>query len=111
LFSFIPFGNQAIGGVARFFAGFCLVANGAYIAIGSFDGVGDCGEMLRTGTPIWLMLFFGGVTIPAGFYLWHRLGSAREFFANPTLITQRMLLTTVAALAVVIVAELILSPR
>ncbi|MFZ5833635.1 MAG: hypothetical protein ACOY3P_26400, partial [Planctomycetota bacterium] len=33
----------------RFFAGFCLVANGAYIGGGSFDRIGDCGEMLRHG--------------------------------------------------------------
>src|SRR5688572_11187264 len=28
--------------VLRFFAGFCLVANGLYIGIGSFEGAGDC---------------------------------------------------------------------
>src|SRR5438105_1787209 len=28
----------------RFFAGFCLLANGLYIGVGSFDRVGDCGE-------------------------------------------------------------------
>ena len=30
--------------VLRFFAGFCLIANGVYIAGGSFDRIGDCGE-------------------------------------------------------------------
>src|SRR3954468_21842305 len=30
--------------VLRFFAGFCLVANGLYIGVGSFGHVGDCGE-------------------------------------------------------------------
>jgi hypothetical protein len=39
--------------VNRFFAGFCMVANGAYIAFGSFDGIGDCGTMLRYGSPMW----------------------------------------------------------
>ena len=34
----------------RFFAGFCLVANGAYIAGGSFDRLGDAGVMLRHGS-------------------------------------------------------------
>jgi hypothetical protein len=34
----------------RFFAGFCLVANGLYIGIGSFGRVGDCGGMLRSGS-------------------------------------------------------------
>jgi hypothetical protein len=60
--------------VLRFFAGFCLVANGAYIAGGSFGGVGDCGEMLRHGSPIWLLWLFGAACAPAGLALWHRLG-------------------------------------
>jgi hypothetical protein len=60
--------------VLRFFAGFCLVANGAYIAGGSFDRIGDCGEMLRHGSPIWHLWAFGGAAVPAGVALWHRQG-------------------------------------
>jgi hypothetical protein len=58
----------------RFFAGFCLVANGGYIAGGSFDRLGDAGQMLRHGSPAWLLWAFGAVTIPAGLWLWHRQG-------------------------------------
>jgi hypothetical protein len=58
----------------RFFAGFCLVANGAYIAGGAFDGVGDAGVMLRNGSPLWSLLAFGAVTAPLGLWLWHRQG-------------------------------------
>jgi hypothetical protein len=58
----------------RFFAGFCLVANGAYIAGGSFDGVGDAGGMLRHGSPAWWLWAFGAVAVPAGLALWHRQG-------------------------------------
>jgi hypothetical protein len=58
----------------RFFAGFCLVANGAYIAAGSIGRVGDGGEMLRHGSPAWLLWLFGAVTVPAGLGLWHCLG-------------------------------------
>src|SRR5947209_1664490 len=50
----------------RFFAGFCLIGNGAYIAGGSFGGIGDCGEMLRHGSSIWQLWLFGVVTIPIG---------------------------------------------
>lgn len=60
--------------LARFFAGFCLIANGAYISIGSIDRVGDCGEMLKHGSAIWQLWLFGAVTIPTGFRLWHGLG-------------------------------------
>lgn len=58
----------------RFFAGFCLVGNGAYLAGGSFDGIGDCGVMLRHGSPCWLLWLFGAVAVPAGLWLWHRQG-------------------------------------
>jgi hypothetical protein len=58
--------------VWRFFAGFCLIANGAYIGIGSFERIGDCGEMLDHGSPIWTLWMFGLLTIPLGFAIWNR---------------------------------------
>ncbi|MCG8449773.1 MAG: M50 family metallopeptidase [Pirellulales bacterium] len=58
----------------RFFAGFCLIANGAYIGVGSIDGIGDAGEMVRHGTPIWGLWVFGVLVAPIGLLLWHRLG-------------------------------------
>jgi hypothetical protein len=61
--------------LARFFAGFCLIANGLYIGIGAFDLVGDCGEMLKHGSPIWVLWLFGSIATPLGLLLWHRQGS------------------------------------
>jgi hypothetical protein len=58
----------------RFVAGFCLVANGAYIGAGSFGGLGDAGVMLRYGSPAWSLWAFGALTVPAGLLLWHRQG-------------------------------------
>ena len=58
----------------RFFAGFCLIANGAYLAVESFDGVGDCGVMLRHGSALWQLWLFGTPTILPGLWLWHRQG-------------------------------------
>jgi hypothetical protein len=60
--------------VLRFLAGFCLIANGAYIGVGSFEGIGDSGEMLRQGSSMWLLWLFGAATMPAGLWLWHRQG-------------------------------------
>lgn len=59
----------------RFFAGACLIINGAYIGGGSFQGIGDCGEMFRHGSAIWQLWLFGLATAPAGVWLWHRQGS------------------------------------
>jgi hypothetical protein len=60
--------------VLRFFAGFCLLANGLYIGIGSFSRVGDCGEMLRHGSALWQLWVFGVLTAPVGLWLWHGQG-------------------------------------
>lgn len=68
--------------VLRFFAGFCLLANGIYIGVGSFDQVGDCGEMLRHGSAMWQLWLFGALTAPVGCWLWHRQG--RHFGLGPS---------------------------
>jgi hypothetical protein len=107
----IPFRMKILRHSATFFAGFCLVGNGAYIAVGSFDRVGDCGEMLRTGTPVWVMIAFGFVTIPAGLTLWHRLGSVRLFLRNPGIITARIAWAFVAMTVAIVVAEVLLAQR
>lgn len=60
--------------VPRFFAGFCLLANGLYIGLGSFDRIGDCEEMLRHGSERWHLWIFGVVATPAGLWLWHGQG-------------------------------------
>ena len=52
--------------VLRFFAGFCLLTNGLYIGVGSFGGIGDCGELLRNGAPIWQLWLFGGLWLRRG---------------------------------------------
>jgi sterol desaturase/sphingolipid hydroxylase (fatty acid hydroxylase superfamily) len=59
----------------RFFAGFCLVANGVYIGTGWLIANGaDPGVMIENGSPTWLLVVFGLLTFPAGLYLWHRQG-------------------------------------
>jgi hypothetical protein len=60
--------------VFQFFAGFCLVINGLYIFEDSFFRAGDGGDMIRNGTPVWVMLAFGAVAVSLGFYLWDGLG-------------------------------------
>ncbi len=60
--------------VARFFAGFCLIANGAYIAGGVFGRHGDAGDMLDHGSPAWVLIVVGTPLAAAGLFLWHHLG-------------------------------------
>lgn len=58
----------------RFFAGFCLLANGLYIGLGSWQQIGDGGDLLRHGAAAWQLWLFGIVAAPAGLALWHGQG-------------------------------------
>ena len=52
-----------------------LVVNGVYLGVGSFEGVGDAGDLLRYGAPRWTLIANGLVCVPTGLYLWHGLGT------------------------------------
>ena len=58
----------------QLFAGFCLIANGAYLGVGWTTGAGDAGELRHYGTPVWVMIAFGVTATAAGLLLWHLLG-------------------------------------
>ena len=62
--------------LAKWFAGFCLIANGGYLLGGAFlvGGADDAGVVLQHGGARWQLLAFGVAAIMAGLYLWHGLG-------------------------------------
>lgn len=95
---------------ALFFAGFCLLTNGSYIAFGSFDRIGDCGVMLQHGSPQWSLIAFGVVTIAVGFYAWHTLGSVKHFLSDPRRVNPTTAYSLAIALVLVLVLEFMLSP-
>jgi hypothetical protein len=99
---------STVGLLLRFFAGFCLLANGAYIGLGSFEGVGDAGVMRQQGSAAWYLWLFGSVTIAAGLWTWHGLGPKLGWVRLGRVSWQSFLLAIVGGLAMV-VAELALS--
>lgn len=94
-----------------FFAGFCLIANGAYLAYGSFDGIGDAGELVSLGTPKWALWLFGTITIPSGFVVWHRLGRRLGFGEASLLIRRHHVIAAGLVAIVVMIVEIGFSPR
>lgn len=71
--------GSRLGHLLRFFAGFCLVANGVYLAGGVFSRTGDPGELLHFGVAPWLLVAGGvGLAVP-GLHVWHRLGPRMGF--------------------------------
>ena len=61
-------------GSSQFFAGFCLVANGAYVGIGWTMRAGDAADLIRHGTPVWVLVVIGAGATCGGLLLWHLLG-------------------------------------
>lgn len=75
--------------LAQFFAGFCCIANGAYLTFGLSDRIGDCGVLLQCGAPAVVIVTYGVAAIVIGIWLWHRLGSPMKLFAEPTWVTAK----------------------
>lgn len=96
--------------LVRFFAGFCAVANGLYIGAGSFQGIGDAGEMLQLGSPRWSLWLTGLIFVPLGFLLWNRQGSSFGFGKQPQEISPQVVWGTFAVLVIVVGLEVCFSP-
>jgi hypothetical protein len=97
--------------LAQFFAGFCLIANGAYIAAGSFQRIGDAGDLLRHGSPLWSLWLFGGVAVPFGLYLWNGLGPRFGRGAAAGKVDHRAAYVSCALLLLTLIVESVFSPR
>tara|TARA_R110002020_G_scaffold106298_1_gene247412 strand:+ start:264 stop:806 length:543 start_codon:yes stop_codon:yes gene_type:complete len=54
-----------------FFAGFCCIANGAYLGFGWMDHVGDAGDLLREGVSVGWLIGFGMIACVSGLTIWH----------------------------------------
>lgn len=106
----VAIAHAPLAWLPRFFAGFCLLANGIYIGVGSLEGIGDAGDMLRHGSPIWMLWLFGLATAPSGLALWNGLGPHFGFGVNPPPIDRRLMYGSLAVLLATIVAECLLSP-
>ena len=69
---------KAVRRALQFFAGFCLIVNGAYIGVGWARKTGDAGDLVDYGVPVWLLCALGALGLCGGLYLWHLLGSQEK---------------------------------
>jgi hypothetical protein len=74
LLLFVRMWRRDFAYLASFFAGFCLIANGAYLAAGSFPRAGDAGDLMHGGSPQWLLILVGVPAAAGGLWLWNGLG-------------------------------------
>jgi hypothetical protein len=95
----------------QFFAGFCLVANGAYLGAGSFGGVGDAGELIHYGTPRWTLIVFGLACVPVGLCLWNGLGTHFGMGSSGGEVDRRAALGTLGLVLIVVLVEVVAGSR
>ncbi|MDD5678781.1 MAG: hypothetical protein PHW60_12465 [Kiritimatiellae bacterium] len=95
----------------RFFAGFCLIANGIYIAFGPSAGAADTGVMIQHGSPHWIMIIFGLLTALLGMYLWHRQGERFGLGEAKGTVSRKATVVSVLLLAAIVGGELIIGHK
>lgn len=84
----------------KFFAGFCLIANGAYVGSAIVMPVGDSEDLLRLGAPVWMLVGFGALAVVGGLTLWNGLGASFGF--GGTVVDRRALRFSAAGLIVLL---------
>jgi uncharacterized membrane protein len=94
----------------RFFAGFCLIANGLYLFVDAFERGGDGGTLLRHGASQWQLLVFGAIAAPFGFWLWHGLGRHFGLGVTHGKVSRGAAITSACLLAFVVAMELAFYP-
>jgi hypothetical protein len=71
--------------LSRFFAGFCLVANGGYLGSALVSPVGDAEDLVALGTPTWAIGVPGLLMLTCGLWIWNGLGPKFAESASPRL--------------------------
>lgn len=97
--------------IFQFFAGFCLIINGIYIAEDSFLMAGDGGDMLRNAMPRWILVAFGAVTVPLGLCLWNGLGPSFGLGEAKGTVSRKAAVGTFCLLAIIVMAEILINSR
>jgi len=97
--------------LAKFFAGFCLIANGGYLLGGSLFPVGDAERLIHSGAPRIALALFGIAAMAGGLYFWNGLGKHFGLGNEPAPIDKPAAWTISALTAIAIGAELIFSPQ
>ena len=95
------------------FAGFCLVANGAYLFGGAMKngGADDGGLILQLGGARWQLFAFGAATMAAGLYLWTGLGPYFGLGPSRGRVDRKTAVVVAVALIVVACVEVLIANR
>lgn len=110
LLGLVQFARRRLACLFRFFAAFCLLANGVYIGLDAFVQAGDGRTLVRGGSPRWLLVAFGCAAVGASALLWNGLGPSFGLGTPSKPVGRRAVVGVVVALVALIGAELLLFP-
>ena len=110
LAAFRAFGSRYFF-LPQFFAGFCLVANGAYMTAGAVWQIGDSADLLKHGESKALLVVLGTLLTAAGFWAWNGLGRYFAIGRHAERVAPRLAWTIAGATAILIAMELIVDSR
>lgn len=96
--------------LSAFFAGFCLIANGAYLAGDAWVRGGDGRDLIAHGSPPWLLVLLGVPLIGLGLRLWSGVGPSFGLGPARGRVDRRAAVAMALALAAVVAGEVLL-PR
>ncbi len=94
----------------KFFAGFCLIANGIYLAAAFWQPVGDAKALLELGAPRWLLVLLGAAATAVGLWCWNGLGKHFGWKQTGGEVDTRAAWTMATITVLTIAVELVLSP-
>jgi hypothetical protein len=96
--------------LAAWFAGFCLITNGAYLAGGLIfpGGEDDAGTIFLHGGTLWQLLLFSFCTVPLGLWIWNGLGVHFGLGAAQGKIDRRAAIGMTAALILIVIGEVVI---
>lgn len=95
-------------------AGFCCIANGSYLAVGwLFSGgvkaADDANVILQNGGAWWQLVIFGIFFVPMGLWLWNGLGPYFGLGAAQGKVDRKVAVGTTVALFTLVVGEVFIS--
>jgi len=96
--------------LSAIFAGFCLIANGAYLAGDAWVRGGDGRDLIALGCPAWLLVLVGLPLIGLGLRLWNGLGPSFGLGPAGGRVDRRAAVAMALALAAMAAGEVLL-PR
>ena len=111
LLAFVHFIARNYRYLFAWWAGFCLIANGAYLACGGlFSGGGhtadDANVILQNGGARWQLVAFGLIAVPVGLWLWNGLGRNFGLGAARGKVDRKAAVGITVALFVLVACEL-----